>query len=283
MVTKRTRKVKMTMIEQSRKRRDLKCVYACFFALDCERSWKMAHQSKKVALVYHVNMQKTANIQALCEEWACMKSEAASLGTYCYMNPTTSEHVPLSHGCMGYGNGEHSRLLYSFTYNGYYRTCEVEPKQFSHTSVTSEQQVIWCEEQNLSLPNSSEAKVAARCCSCKQQIGSTHLQHFSRKWLCQPSLSCHQHKCNSTTSCHTVTITLASIVPTWYQHSYCWVLQTLWAWRPHPAEVPPKWIPSIMHIALHSNSGIERNGLSTGRDCGFERCRWDVVGWGLIP
>ena len=60
----------------------------------------MAHQSKKEAPVYHANVQKTANIQALREEWACTKSEAACSGTYCYVNPTTSEHVPLSHEAM---------------------------------------------------------------------------------------------------------------------------------------------------------------------------------------
>jgi len=34
-------------------------------------------------------------------------------------------------------------------------------------------------------------------------------------------------------------------------------------------------------FALHSDSGIERNGFSTGRDCCFERRCRDVVSWGV--
>ena len=47
--------------------------------------------------------------------------------------------------------------------------------------------------------------------------------------------------------------------PTWYWHYYCWVLQTLWAWRPYPAEVHPTCLPSITHVVRHSNSRNSRN------------------------
>ena len=103
----------------------------------------MSSTSQRKHLPYILpNVQKTANIQALREEWACTKSESACSGTYCFVNPTTSEHVPLSHEAMdAWAMGMVSTvLIISFsTYNG---TCEVEPKRCSHASFTSEQQVI---------------------------------------------------------------------------------------------------------------------------------------------
>ena len=50
--------------------------------------------------MYQANVQKTANIQDCHEEWACTKLETVCSRTYCYVDPTTSEHVPLSHESM---------------------------------------------------------------------------------------------------------------------------------------------------------------------------------------
>lgn len=54
-------------------------------------------QGKKKAPMYVANLEKTAHIQALRDEWTCMRSEAACGSTYCYVDPGSGDHIPLSH------------------------------------------------------------------------------------------------------------------------------------------------------------------------------------------
>ena len=54
-------------------------------------------QTGKTVPVYEANTKKATNIQSLREKWACTKSESSCPSTYCYADPATQEHIPLSH------------------------------------------------------------------------------------------------------------------------------------------------------------------------------------------
>jgi hypothetical protein len=57
-------------------------------------------QGKKAPPVYKSNIEKTAHIQALREEWKCPKPESVCGATYCYIDPNTQDHIALSHEAM---------------------------------------------------------------------------------------------------------------------------------------------------------------------------------------
>jgi hypothetical protein len=91
----------------------------------------------------HSNVQKTANIQALRDEWMCTKLEAACSGTYCYINPTTSEHVTFSHETIDvWAMGMVNFLWLIISSLSHTMTFKVESKWHGHTSCTSKQQII---------------------------------------------------------------------------------------------------------------------------------------------
>ena len=75
-------------------RRSQKCVYAISLTL---LELILCPQGKKKAPVYTANLEKTAHIQALRDKWMCMRSEAACGSTYCYVDPGSGDHIPLSH------------------------------------------------------------------------------------------------------------------------------------------------------------------------------------------
>ena len=57
-------------------------------------------QGKKAPPVYKSNVEKTAHIQALHEEWKCPKPESVCGATYYYIDPNTQDHIALSHEAM---------------------------------------------------------------------------------------------------------------------------------------------------------------------------------------
>lgn len=56
----------------------------------------MLDQSRKDPATLPGNVNKNLNIQALREEWKCSKSDATCPGTYCFVDPETAIHLPLS-------------------------------------------------------------------------------------------------------------------------------------------------------------------------------------------
>jgi hypothetical protein len=43
------------------------------------------------------NLVKNVHIQSLQEQWLCTKHKPACIGSHCYVNPETDEHILLSH------------------------------------------------------------------------------------------------------------------------------------------------------------------------------------------
>lgn len=46
------------------------------------------------------NVNRNANIIALCEDWKCSKKDGQCPGVYCYEKPESGEHLPLNHECL---------------------------------------------------------------------------------------------------------------------------------------------------------------------------------------
>ncbi|KAF7969545.1 hypothetical protein HWV62_26945 [Athelia sp. TMB] len=51
----------------------------------------------KTVKVYPANEQKTENILKLRDKWACKRANSVCASEYCYLNPETGDHAPLSH------------------------------------------------------------------------------------------------------------------------------------------------------------------------------------------
>ncbi|KIM88857.1 hypothetical protein PILCRDRAFT_3027 [Piloderma croceum F 1598] len=54
-------------------------------------------KKKKQPPVYAANNEKMENVRKLREEWSCKKSGSTCGSTYCFIDPKTDTHIPLSH------------------------------------------------------------------------------------------------------------------------------------------------------------------------------------------
>ncbi|KAF9459314.1 hypothetical protein BDZ94DRAFT_1239330 [Collybia nuda] len=54
-------------------------------------------KKQKEAPILPGNTNKNAHIQSLRDEWQCNKPTPSCVGSHCYINPDTSDHLPLSH------------------------------------------------------------------------------------------------------------------------------------------------------------------------------------------
>ncbi|KAF9459546.1 hypothetical protein BDZ94DRAFT_1324692 [Collybia nuda] len=54
-------------------------------------------KKQKEAPILPGNTNKNAHIQSLRDEWQCNKPTPSCVGSHCYINPNTSDHLPLSH------------------------------------------------------------------------------------------------------------------------------------------------------------------------------------------
>ena len=202
------------------------------------------------------------NIRKLREEWTCKKSGSACGSTYCFVDPETNTHIPLSHEHFdAWGMAMVRSWRFAFKIQILSQSRSDEPKRLSHATSTTKQQIIWPFPNRSHISHCTTSKGRTSCkCIIIILYWSTRFQYISWQWLRKPLSSCSPTgTCTSpspsssiTSACnHTNIFKLASAIPrARNRHGSLRVLHPVRSQQWNSCQAHKKWLHTYPNLAL---------------------------------